>query len=184
MARRKKPQVTAPTFPTAADRATFLALSALLTGFSETDLEGTGVVDTALNSTVLRVGKQIAGEMLAGARAALQQPDPTAAVQSGIWASPKYGPVVQNLVYLWYVGAWRPMPRQWQEQYLWEQPERDLSLSNEWLSPPQPYEQALVWRAIYAHPPGVKPTGFASWSEPPEEVRTKLVSIAAAGGSK
>ncbi len=161
------------------DLATFLSFSALLTGFSEVELEGTGVAPLHLKALMQKAGAEIAGELLAGARQALAQPDPAAAVQSGMWQSPKLGPLVRNLVVLWYVGSWTPMPSQWQEQYLWSQP--DLSTSPEWLSPPQPYEEALVWKAIFAHPAGTRPTGFASWAQPPAGAPRNLTQIAAEG---
>jgi hypothetical protein len=172
----------APGGPTPADLATFVAFSAVLTGFSRIELEETGVASLHLNALLQKVGAEITQEVLAGAKQALEQADPVAAIQSGIWKSPKLGPVVQNLVALWYIGSWQPLPKQWLEQYRWDQP--DLSTGPEWISPPQPYEEALVWRAIYAHPPGAKPTGFASWADVPVDAPKPLVAITAAGGKQ
>ena len=164
------------------DLATFVSLSAVLTGFSEVELEGTGAAPLHLQTLQQKVGAAIAGEVLAGAQAALQQADPAQAIRSGLWSSPKLGPVVQNLVLLWYVGAWTPMPAAWQEQYNWAAP--DLNTSPEWGATPLPYQEALVWRAIFAHPSGTKPTGFASWAEAPDGAAQPLVRIAAAGGKQ
>jgi hypothetical protein len=179
---KKKPAAPPTGGAGAANLATFLKFSAVLTGFSEIELEGTGVAPLHLKTLTQKVGATIGGEVLAAARQALDQTDPVAAIQNGVWKNPKLGPVVQNLVVLWYVGSWTPMPRQWQEQYNWTNP--DLSTSAEWISPPLPYEEALVWRAIFAHPPGAKPTGFASWAEAPEGETPHLVAIAAAGGKR
>ncbi len=182
MAKQTNRTLAAPQPDAPPDLATFVAFSSALTGFSEIELQGTGVAPLHWNALVQKVGAAIAGQVMDGACHALAQPDPVAAIQNGIWKDPKLGPVVQNLVVLWYVGSWAPMPRQWQEQYLWTQP--DLNTSPEWISPPLPYEEALVWKAIYAHPPGARPTGFASWAAPPEGAPTRLVSIAAAGGKQ
>jgi hypothetical protein len=167
--------------PAANDLATFTALSSVLTGFSVVELEGTGATQINMNSVLQKVGQEIMSEILAGATQALAQPDPAAAILNGMWKSPKLGPVIQNMVLLWYNGSWAPMPKPWLETYAWVQP--DLSGSAEWLSPPIPYEEALAWRAIFAHPPGAKPTGYGSWAEPPEEVRQRLVTIEP-GGTK
>jgi hypothetical protein len=166
--------------PAPADLATFLSLSAVLTGFSELDLQGTGVVAIQFNAVQSKIGPAIMQDLLAAARTALAAADPASAISASMWADPKVGPVVKNIVTLWYIGSWTPMPYQWQETYNWSAP--DFSQGAEWISPPQPYEESLVWRAIYAHPPGAKPTGFGSWTEPPDEVRTKLVRIGTTAG--
>jgi len=182
ISKKKAAPAPAESNGSAPDLATFLAFSSVLTGFSEIELEGTGVAPLHLAALVQKVGAAITSQVLDGARQALAQTDPATAIQNGLWKSPKLGPVVQNLVALWYVGSWTPMPRQWQEQNRWDQP--DLNTSAEWISPPLPYEEALVWRAIFAHPPGAKPTGFASWVEAPEGAPQTLVAIAAAGGKQ
>jgi hypothetical protein len=163
-----------------ADQAVFLALSALLTGFQEIELQGTGLVAMHLKTLILKVGEKTTQELLEGARQALGESDPASAIRNGLWKSPKLGPVIQNLIPLWYVGSWSPMPRQWQEQYYWDHP--DLNTSPEWVSAPQSYEEALVWRVIFAHPPGTRPTGFGSWSDAPPGAPRQIAIKATLGG--
>jgi hypothetical protein len=153
---------------TKADRATFLALSSELTGFAPIDLEGTGNVDAHLQWIENIVGADLCAALLKAARAAVAHTDAAAreqAIRTTLWNSAEFGPVIQNLVRLWYTGKWNPLPAQWQETYRWDHP--DPTPASGVTTTPQAYTESLVWTAIGAHPPAAKPPGFGSWSELP-----------------
>lgn len=162
-----------------ADRDTFLQFSAVLTGYTATDLEGTGLVSPFLDALNNILGADIAGELLQAASTALGSADQDAAIQE-LWHSPKLGPVVQNLIRLWYVGSWTPLPAQWQYTYTPNRP--DPHGSAYWPVPQQGFMEGLMWRTIHAHPPGAKPGGFASWTEIPATAKPGIAIVAVSGG--
>ena len=140
----------------------FLALSACYTGFTVAQLQGTGmaaiyykVVNTIINSNIV-------GAMLLEFQTIVNASDSdheTAAMQ--MLEDPKFGPVIKNIVTLWYLGQWNQMPSQWRNKYGANAADRDHVISG------QSYKQGLVWTAMGAHPMGTKQQGYGAWSLPP-----------------
>ena len=89
--------------------ASFVALSAALTGFRGVDLWGTGQVDVYLGELIATVGEDVAARLLKAGDDALGSSDPTKALKALI-ANAELGPVAKNVIVLWYTGAWRPLP--------------------------------------------------------------------------
>jgi hypothetical protein len=147
------------------DRDTFLGLSAFLTGFDVTTLEGTGVVDQYLALLQRAAGFPATAAFLASARALLDAPEAERdrRLRVELWASPVLGPLVINLITLWYVGQWNALPHDWYAvQGLPPNPADVTQIPS-----PAAYGEALVWRVAGAHAPGSNPGGHGSWSLPP-----------------
>ena len=90
------------------------------------------------------------------------QTDSHAACQA-LLDDPKIGPVIKNIITLWYLGQWNQMPAQWRNDYGASALDRDHIISA------QSYRQGLVWTAMGAHPMGTKQQGFGAWSLAPPE---------------
>ena len=141
-----------------ADRETFVEFSAELTGYSATDLEGTGLVDAYLTLADDQLGSAFMATFFTNARLVLRHRGPAArakAMRIVILASPTLWPAAAALITLWYTGSWTtPAPAG-------APPNKAIVPSA------QAYEQQLAFRAAGAHPPGASPTGHGSWAIPP-----------------
>jgi hypothetical protein len=151
--------------PSPSERVTFLDLSAALTGFHRTVLEGTGVVDA--HCTLVReiVGADFFGSVMNAASAALGRRTVAArdrAIRTELVEHQAFGPLVSSLIALWYLGQWTALPDDW-----FAQQNLAPSPSNTTHVPPGAYVEALAYRAAGAHPPGARPPGHGSWSIPP-----------------
>src|SRR5262249_34534790 len=137
----------------------FVEVSVALTGFSEAELQSTGLIQAYFDELALVVGRTIRGQFLQQAATA-----PGAVMQKGnLWQ-----PLAQNLLRLWYLGQWKRMPKCWAETHFdeaaregYDEFGRDVDRGVS----PQSYQQGLVWRAIGVNPPGAKQPGFASWEK-------------------
>lgn len=144
----------------------FLALSAVLTGFSRADLLGTGVAHEYYHTMVSVVGERIAGEILAAGADAIVQSlendgDAEDAVRGAIILDPKFGPVATNIINMWYLGLWTHLPHQWRNSYGGHPKDVDRVVSA------RAYTESLVWRAIGTHPPAAKQPGYGTWGLEP-----------------
>ena len=140
----------------------FLDLSAGFTGFSEAELQGTGLVGTYYNVVNTIIDSNIIGEIfleyqsLHGNQINNTQPE-----YQSLLEDPKTGPVIKNIVTLWYLGQWNQMPLEWRNEFGASALDRDHIISA------RSYKQGLVWTAMGAHPMGAKQQGFGAWSLPP-----------------
>lgn len=144
----------------------FLELSALLTGFELPDLLGTGMGAAYLEKLEAVIPPRLLERLWHTTAAVLaehpRESEPRAeAVRRVIWGDPDLGPVARNILKLWYLGVWYPMPAHWRE--------RNGSSTHDLMAvvSARAYQQGLVWPAIGAHPMGAKHPGFASWQLPP-----------------
>lgn len=152
---------------------TFVALSAVLTGFERVDLYGTGQADAYWQTVVGAVGDENAAVLLATATAiqrasgddldALER-----ATRQDILASARLGPMARNIIQLWYLGTWFQMPATWSAEYGVHVADTTRIVSAE------AYQQSLVYDVMRAHPPGAKQPGYSSWHTPPEPYGKKL----------
>ena len=146
----------------------FYALSAQLTGFSETELQATGVGDMYLD-WLNRVFSDLLGPLFDAWQAIAGKPpaERDAALRSTILGDEQLGPLARSLTMLWYTANWTRTAS-------WKPPHAST------LEPARPddvdaafgaaYPEGLVWRAARTHPVGAKPTGFGSWAlAPPKE---------------
>ena len=144
----------------------FLQLSVVLTGFNRTDLLGTGLAQTYFESVSSIVGDVICTDLWSTSasilRATRKKKDMREEViREELLSSPKFGPLVRNLIKLWYLGQWDALPASWRSEYGNNVQDVDQIIS------PMAYKEGLVWTAIGAHPMGAKQPGFGTWSHPP-----------------
>lgn len=147
-------------------RARFVALSVVLTGYDDAELWGTGMVDPYLGWLLGTVGDQITGDLLSASDAAVATAngDEDALERlflTDIFPHQTLGPLVRNLVVLWYLGQWNQLPPDWRDAH------GASALDQTCIISPDAYAQGLVWKAANTHPQGAKQPGFASWALPP-----------------
>ncbi|HEY6295630.1 MAG TPA: hypothetical protein VIX15_08200 [Streptosporangiaceae bacterium] len=143
----------------------FAELSALLTGFGQIELLGTGMACSYLRAIDAVLPEGVLDELL-GAFGRL--PPGTdgeareAAARSSILDDPKLGPVARNLIVVWYCGTWTALPDAWRTAYGTSPLDVDRVLSAE------SYQAGLQWVAAGAHPAGALQQGYGAWSAAPE----------------
>jgi hypothetical protein len=147
-------------------RESFLALSAALTGFNRVELLGTGQAEHYFAEVVAILGEEICGELWSVTVGIFRQKHDSEqelekAIRREILADPKLGPVAKNITMMWYLARWYKMPTDWRGKYV--RSPKDFNH----VTSAAAYPESLVWRAIGAHPPAAKPTGFGIWSLPP-----------------
>ena len=151
----------------------FYALSVALTGFTETELLGTGVGDEYYDELVRCAGYTNVRDLLERSDGLLgddpQAPEVERAVREELWRDERFGPMVRNIVKMWFVGNWAPGREEWP---LWLQKYGDSVPSPAASSRPhvvsaRAYKEGLVWHALGTHAPAANPPGFGSWSLPP-----------------
>lgn len=144
----------------------FLRLSAEITGYSETDLQGTGLARDYFCTFTKIIGELICKELWKRADSIWNKNYPEdekeKAMRYELFSHPKFGPVLRSLIKLWYLGQWDELSAAWREKYGNSPHDVNFILSAD------SYKQGLVWDAIGAHPMGAKQPGFATWSFPPE----------------
>jgi hypothetical protein len=143
----------------------FLAFSAEVTAFGRLDLEGTGQVNSYLDTVVGVLGADLLGELLdTYAHLAETAPDRearTALLAQECFASERLGPIARNIIKLWYVGVWYELPQQWRDTF------GVLENDGTFTASPNAYPEGLLWRAVGANPPGARAPGYGSWADPP-----------------
>src|SRR5690348_8055431 len=96
----------------------FLALSIDLTGFTRFALEGTGLSVDYFHTVVKILGKPIVEELLAKYTIAIASHEThTEALRRQILGDEKLGPIARNIIKMWYIGIWEPLPNLWVERY-------------------------------------------------------------------
>lgn len=139
----------------------FLSLSMLLTGFSRTELLGTGMTDNYLCTLEATLSVGICDQLLDAWESRPSDSDGEEMVAQ-ILNDPMLGPVAQNLILLWYCGSWTALPDAWRNTY----GASPLDVSR--VVSAEAYQAGLQWIAAGAHAPGSRQQGFAAWSMPPE----------------
>lgn len=138
----------------------FVTLSALLTGFRQVQLAGTGVAQQHLDTLKAALPAEIVDDLFAAFHR-LPSEGREKAVASAILGDPKLGPVAKNIILLWYTGLWNQMPEIWRRAN-GASPEDATHLPSG-----AAYRAGLQWLAAGAHPPGAAHQGFASWTLEP-----------------
>jgi hypothetical protein len=140
----------------------FLGLSTVLTGFSRLRLLGTAVtgeylatLDAVLSADVVDILLGVYAQLPEGA-------EREAAVAAQILDDPKWGPVVRNLILLWYCGTWTTLPDAWRIKYGISPLDKNRVVSA------AAYQAGLQWVVAGAHPAGGQQQGFGAWSMEPE----------------
>ena len=152
-----------------AKRTLFLAFSAELTGYTETDLEGTGNVDSFLGVLEQQTGAKAMALFYDAAAAVLQRGSAAAraeAMRIDVLPSPTVWPMCASLIMLWYQGFWPALAASWYSGVGSAKP-KGWSATQKIVPSAQAYTAQLAYRAAGAHPPGANPTGHGSWSIDP-----------------
>jgi hypothetical protein len=142
----------------------FLSLSAFFTGFTQAELQGTGLAGRYYDVVNTIIDSDIIGTMLLDFQTSIDQGEGnTAPDGQRLIEDPKTGPVIKNIISLWYLGQWNQMPHGWRNEYGASALDRNHIISA------SSYKHGLVWTAMGAHPMGTKQQGFGAWSLPPPE---------------
>lgn len=144
----------------------FVALSAVLTGFPEFRLSGSGQAELYLATTEAMAGSTNLLALLEAFEGVLAASGEDNAerdrlLRRDILSDDRLGPLARTILKLWYVGTWYQMPRDWRERFGGGEGDRDHIPS------PQSYTEGLLWPAVGASPAGAKPFGYAMWAKPP-----------------
>lgn len=142
----------------------FLALSIDLTGFTRFALQGTGLSDDYLHAAVTVVGQSTVDELLKRYAAIVSSSSGSRAdeLRRRILGDEKLGPIARNLIKMWYIGIWEPLPDSWAERY------GPIENNSGFMVSGNAYREGLLWLALGANPPGAKAHGFGYWSQPPK----------------
>ena len=164
----------------------FLTFSAYVTAFSEFDLLGTGQAEAFLTTVQDQVGKETLRGLLEACGPLGGKPEDPAAwssrMERDVFGREDLGLLAKSIIKLWYAGIWyepegtgadaakRGVPRQRMpgqgpdgEQGTPDQDGREAPF----VVSSAAYAEGLLWRAIGAHPGGVKAPGYGSWALPP-----------------
>lgn len=149
----------------------FYHLSATLTGYSVAQLQGTGVGQQYLDVLMAIVPHSTLTELFDDFRR-LREDDTPAVLETGIQrhilSSPKLGPVARNIIKLWYLSIWYPLPGEWRAHYGQPSQAEERYRDVEFVVSGNAYIQGLVWQTLGSHPMGAKQPGYGTWAEPPD----------------
>jgi len=144
------------------DFENFLNLSVMLTGFSKVDLLSTGLAEQYFDTICSIIEGKICNRLWSKSSDIMKEVRKDQAVQDEIireqlMSHSEFGPVVRNIIKLWYLGQWEASPVFGDAK---GNVDRIISSSS--------YKEGLVWVAIGAHPMGAKQPGYGTWSSPPK----------------
>jgi hypothetical protein len=128
----------------------FLDISVCLTGFSEMELLGTGMLETYFNVMMNKNSIAVVESFLAKSEKILAKNKGSKEklndeILHKLMPDSLYNGLAKNIISMWYMGNWM----------------------NDVISP-QSYVQGLIWTVAETHPPGAKQPGYASWSMAPK----------------
>ena len=149
----------------------FYHLSAALTGYSVAQLQGTGVGQQYLDVLVAIIPHPILTELFDNFRRLSEDGTatvPDTDIQHRILSHPKLGPVARNIIKLWYLSIWYPLPGEWRAHYGQPGQAAERYRDVEFVVSNNAYIQGLVWQALGSHPMGAKQPGYGTWAEPPD----------------
>jgi hypothetical protein len=151
--------MTTPLTP--AYRDAFVTVTSQVTGITVLELEATGLIDAHANLFLTILDASGNGDQFINAMQTLAaDPNPAKAIP-GAMKDAFFGPLLSNLICLWYLGEWLQLPSSWYVRGA--QPSIDTNT----IPSPLAYAQAFAWRDAGAHPPGSRPTGYGGWALPP-----------------
>jgi hypothetical protein len=127
-------------------RHSFLLICSEITGYSDFELESTGLVDVLATEP--------------------DTPERQAAVDEALRPPSLFWPVISALVSLWYLGTWIQLLASWYTAVGLPLPGPSDAGRTHVPSQLAHIEQ-LSYRAAFPHAPRANPTAFASWSEAP-----------------
>ncbi len=140
----------------------FILLSVQLCGVSSFDLLGTGYTKAYYQTVESIVGPGSLQRLLDMFAALPTDPASNEALRAEILSHDEFGPIARNIIKLWYTATWFELPHDWHEKF-------GLYANDRTFIPyTYAYPESLLGPAVGAHPAGAKPTGYQSWTLPPE----------------
>jgi hypothetical protein len=152
------------------DLPVFLDLSSKLTGYSEDELEQTGMVETYYCMLMKEEDQDGIRAFFQKAKQVLSSTDVHAEIGATFIGLPNgaagretpfdqmpYEGLAQRINLMWYTGIWTTM----NQKDVKPESERTAMISAE------TYKEGLIWATARTHPAGAKQPGYASWSELP-----------------
>ena len=132
----------------------FLEISAFLTGFTETELTGTGMLATYYNAVLSKSPPQAVASFFADMADFLHNKpdDPAKVMKEKFMPLDRYNGLTQYIINMWYTGNW------------------GLGYNGVVISAAS-YIQGLMWETGHTHPAGAKQPGYASWAFKPLTVK-------------
>jgi len=143
----------------------FVALSALLTGFNQVQLWGSGIAGEHLQVLDEILSADVVDDLIEVFQRLPAEDGRENAVAAIILGDPRLGPVARNLIILWYSGVWTQLPPAWREAF------GASPLDTTRVTSGAAYQSGLQWAVAGAHPPGAKHQGFGSWALEPKRRR-------------
>jgi len=151
----------------------FRAISSHLTGYSEVELEGTGMLTDyfvtlmkeqdheGLRQFLLTADEILKLRPVEAIEAAIKSnfiklPD-TASRPNTPFDEMSYQGLAQRITILWYTGVWTTM------NWLGKKSQQDRTA----IISARAYQQGLIWLTAETHPAGAKQPGYGSWSLKP-----------------
>lgn len=144
-------------------RKIFLRWSSIITGFSEVELEGTGMTDTYFE-TLIRKSIQAESNRKKRSEVIASFYQYFSSIKDEVFSGDLDGApteVPKELVSnsfskkinkMWYTGAWYP---------------EEGNVFNSEVISPEAFQEGLVWGVAKTHPPAAKQPGYGSWSLAP-----------------
>lgn len=131
----------------------FEELSAILTGFSLADVQGTG-----MSATYLEVLEEKEPDAISNLLGAFEKLDPDQGKISdddlillkGMLEDKYLGPISQQIILMWYTGQW------------------NFGESDTYVISEKAYIESFSFLAAGSHPAGAKQPGFGTWQFPPQ----------------
>jgi len=135
----------------------FLTTSSRLTGFSTTELQGSGMSQSYWDTLVTHLGEEQSQKLTDE----LAKPtDDLKLFLQKAQKSPATRTFMVIVAYLWYTGAWPLLPKDLQDQI-------PVGARSPFVVSPESTRQGLVWYAFGGHAPGAHPQGHGSWNRDP-----------------
>jgi hypothetical protein len=137
----------------------FSQLSVALTGFSEAELQATGLMRIYFEELGLVLGHGIREKYF-----------DSNLEHASLLSDTLWGPLTRNLIRMWYVGQWKKLPEGWAKRFSKDDFNGfdEFSRNVDRIISPRSYTEGLAWKAVGVNPMGAKEPGFASWTERPK----------------
>ncbi|MCY7296928.1 hypothetical protein [Alteromonas sp. a30] len=150
----------------------FYQLSAILTGYDEARLQGSGVGETYYEVLTTLIPSHILTQLQDTfcTIEALPKKALDSELRKQILANAMLGPVARNILKMWYTSIWYPMPTAWSKIYAVPNQSEQKYQDVEFIISDDAYIQGLAWEAVHSHPMGAKQPGYATWSFTPHDI--------------
>ena len=100
------------------DLSAFIRFSSILTGYSPLKLGAAAVAPTYYRLLETVLAPDIFGALIRSARAVALEDDREGQADVALLLKDRVlGPVLKNIILVWYTGTWNALPLEWQQQF-------------------------------------------------------------------